>query len=153
MAGTHYPHGIVAGSPSTVAAPAAITATTAPAGGTGATAGAYDTANNRDLMIASLTATQADMTALHAKVAAILVAIKAMGLIPVSGAGTIAAPAALTATTAPAGGTGATAGAYDTANNRNLMIASLTASQVDVAALRTTVADMLVGLKATGTIL
>ena len=89
---THFPHGVVAGTLSTVAAPVAITATTAPAGGTGATEGAYDTAANRNLMIASLTATQADMTALHAKVAAILVAIKAMGLIPVSGAGTIAAP-------------------------------------------------------------
>lgn len=153
MAGTHFPHGFAAGSPSTVAAPVAITAATAPAGGTGATAGAYSTDTDRDLMIASLTATQVDVAALRSKVAAILVAIKAMGLIPNSGAGTIAAPAAITASTAPAGGTGATAGAYDTASNRNLMVASLTATQVDVAALRVTVADMLVGLKATGTVL
>ena len=42
----------------------AATALAPPAGGTGAAAGAYDTAANRDLMIASITATQADLLAL-----------------------------------------------------------------------------------------
>lgn len=51
-----------------------------------------------------------------------------------------AAPAAITAIAPPAGGTGATAGAYDTAGNRNLAIAAITANQVDIAALRTTLA-------------
>lgn len=35
----------------------------------------------------------------------------------------------------PAGGTGATAGAYDNATNRNLMITSLTAARTDIAAI------------------
>jgi hypothetical protein len=149
---TRYPHGIASGTVTTIAAPAAITAATAPAGGTGATGGAYDTNTNRDLMIASLTATQVDVAALRTKVAAILTALKAIGLVPNSGAGTIAAPSAITASTAPAGGSGATAGAYDTASNRNLMLASLTATQVDVAALRGTVAAMLTAIQATGTV-
>lgn len=34
---------------------------------------------------------------------------------------------------APAGGTGATAGAYDTAANRNLAIASINAARTDIA--------------------
>jgi hypothetical protein len=104
-------------------------------------------------MIVSLTAAIADVTALRTKVAAILVELKAMGLVPVSGAGTIAVPDAITASNPPAGGTGATAGAYDNATNRNSMITSLTATIADVTALRTTVANMLTGLKATGTIL
>lgn len=149
---THFQHGFSAGTVTTIAAPAAVTATTAPAGGSGATAGAYDLATNRDLMIASLTATQVDVAALRTKVAAILVAVKAIGLVPNSGAGTIAVPDAITASTAPAGGTGATEGAYSTAANRNLMIASLTATQADVVALRGTVAAMLTALQATGTV-
>lgn len=46
-------------------------------------------------------------------------------------------PVALTQTAIapPAGGTGATAGAYDSAANRNLMITSLTACVTDVAAI------------------
>ncbi len=45
------------------AAAAAVTQLTAPAGGTGATAGAYDTAANRDLAIAALNAAKADIAA------------------------------------------------------------------------------------------
>ena len=51
----------------TGAANSAITASTAPAGGTGDAAGAYDNASNRDLMIASLTATQVDVAAILAQ--------------------------------------------------------------------------------------
>ena len=81
MTGTNFPHGLHVGTSATVAAPSAITATNPPAGGTGATAGAYDTANNRDLMIASLTAAIADITALRTTVANMLVGLKAAGLI------------------------------------------------------------------------
>lgn len=47
------------------------------------------------------------------------------------------APVTLTQTqlAAPAGGTGATAGAYDTAANRNLMIVSVNAAMTDIAAI------------------
>jgi hypothetical protein len=50
----------------------------------------------------------------------------------------IADTAAITQLTPPAGGTGATEGAYDTAANRNLMIASITAAKADILAIRTT---------------
>ena len=43
------------------------TALDPPVGGSGATAGAYDTAANRDLMITSLTAVIADVAALRAE--------------------------------------------------------------------------------------
>ena len=49
------------------------------------------------------------------------------------------APAPLSVTqtqlAAPAGGTGATAGAYDTSANRNLMITSVNAARTDIAAI------------------
>jgi len=54
------------GEPAIVAISAAAAATTQlapPAGGGGATAGAYDTAANRDLMITSLTAARTDIAA------------------------------------------------------------------------------------------
>lgn len=58
-------------------APAPVTLTqtqlAAPAGGTGATAGAYDSAANRDLMIASVNAARTD-------IAAIVAALKAHGI-------------------------------------------------------------------------
>lgn len=44
----------------------AETATNPPAGGTGATAGAYDTAAHRDALIASVTALVADVAAIRA---------------------------------------------------------------------------------------
>lgn len=56
------------------------TASNPPAGGTGATAGAYDTAGNRDLMIASLTAVIADVAALRQVVTAIIDDLQAHGL-------------------------------------------------------------------------
>jgi hypothetical protein len=59
----------------------AATALTPPAGGTGATAGAYDTAGNRDLMIASITATQADLLALKQVVNGLIDDLQAAGLI------------------------------------------------------------------------
>lgn len=65
---------------------------------------------------------------------------------------TIAAPAAITALAPPAGGVGAAAGAWDTAVNRDAAIASITALRADVTALRTTVADLITALKATGLI-
>ena len=56
----------------------AATALTPPAGGTGATGGAYDTSGNRDLMIASITATQADLLALKQVVNAIIDDLQAL---------------------------------------------------------------------------
>lgn len=58
----------------------AATALTPPAGGTGATAGAYDTAGNRDLMIASITATQADLLALKKVVNQMIDDLQSLGL-------------------------------------------------------------------------
>src|ERR1035437_3689299 len=74
-----------------VAAPKAITGDavvgTIPAGGTGASAGGWDTAGNRDAAIATLTDALVviaelivDVTALRATQAAILVSLKAAGL-------------------------------------------------------------------------
>ena len=60
---------------------AAITATDAPAGGTGAAAGAWDTANHRDAAIASIDALVADVTALRTKVNALLASLRAAGLL------------------------------------------------------------------------
>lgn len=48
----------------------------------------------------------------------------------------VAAFAAATALAAPAGGTGAAAGGYDTAVNRDLAIAAINALRTDVAAIR-----------------
>ena len=59
----------------------AATASTPPAGGAGATEGAYDTAANRDLMIASLTANIADVLALKKVVNAIIDDLQALGLV------------------------------------------------------------------------
>lgn len=147
---TRFQHGITAGpATSVVPAPAAITATTAPAGGTGAAEGGWDTAADRDLAIASLTSSIADLTALRTKVADILVAVKASGLIPPSA---VAAPDAITAQNPPAAGVGAEAGAYDTAGHRDAMIASLTASQVDIVSLRNTVASLLIALQGLGVV-
>lgn len=64
----------------------------------------------------------------------------------------IADVAAQTQLAAPAGGAGAAAGAYDTAANRDLAIASINAARADHAALRTTVNNLLAELRASGTI-
>ena len=58
----------------------AATATNAPAGGTGATAGAYDTAANRDLLIASNNALVADVLALRKVVNSLIDILQAAGL-------------------------------------------------------------------------
>lgn len=69
------------------------------------------------------------------------------------GAGTVASADAITATNPPAGGTGATAGAYDTAAHRDAMITALTAVIADVTALRTAHENLLTALKAAGIVL
>ncbi len=48
----------------------------------------------------------------------------------------------LTQVAAPAGGTGAAAGGYDTAGNRDLAIASINAARTDIIALRTVLVDL-----------
>lgn len=52
------------------------------------------------------------------------------------------ATVALTQLAAPAGGGGATAGAYDSAANRDLMIASVNAARDDIIALRAMLVDL-----------
>lgn len=61
---------------------------------------------------------------------------------PATVAAATSAPAAITALAAPAGGTGAAAGGWDTAGNRDLAIASINALRTDITALRTTVASL-----------
>ena len=60
--------------------------------------------------------------------------------------------AAATALAPPVGGSGATAGAYDNAANRDLMIASLTAVIADVDDIRTQFNALLDELQSEGTI-
>mgnify|MGYP001109962058 CR=1 FL=1 len=62
----------------TAVTPAAVTALVPPAGGTGAAAGAYDTAANRDLLIASVTALRTDLIATRAEVAKLVTNITAL---------------------------------------------------------------------------
>jgi len=59
---------------------AAVTATNPPAGGTGATAGAYDTAANRDAMITSLTAVIADVLDIKKNLNAVIDDLQAAGI-------------------------------------------------------------------------
>jgi hypothetical protein len=59
----------------------AATQLTPPAGGTGAAAGAYDSAANRDLMIASITAGAADLLALKKVVNALIDDLQEAGII------------------------------------------------------------------------
>lgn len=80
------------------------------------------------------------------------VAIKGQGVV-VADAGAITAtdpttPAALSQSVAPAGGTGATAGAYDNASNRDLAIASINAGRDDIIALRAEVVSYEVAISA-----
>ena len=60
----------------------AATALTPPAGGTGTAAGGYDTAVNRDLMIASITATQADLLALKQVVNSLINDLRTLKVVP-----------------------------------------------------------------------
>lgn len=62
----------------TAATPAAITSLAPPAGGVGAAAGGWDTAGNRDLAIASITAIRTDLAATRTQVAALVVDITAL---------------------------------------------------------------------------
>lgn len=123
---------------------ATATAGDPPAGGTGQTAGGYDTDTNRNSMITSLTALIADVDSMRTE-------LKAMSVI--DGGPTIAGKArardigsgrtpvlavsiAATASNPPSSGSGANAGGYSSAANRDLMIVSLTAVIADIAALR-----------------
>lgn len=64
-----------------VADAGAITATNAPAGGTGAAEGAWDTAAHRDAAIASINALVTDVTVLRTKVNALLASLRTAGLL------------------------------------------------------------------------
>lgn len=57
----------------------AATSSAPPAGGTGATAGAYDTAANRDLMIATINALRTDVAALIVAVNSLRLSNQAQG--------------------------------------------------------------------------
>jgi hypothetical protein len=72
--------GLVSTAPAavTAVAPAAVSALAPPAGGTGTTAGAYDTAANRDLLIASVTALRTNLIATRAEVAKLVTDIAAL---------------------------------------------------------------------------
>ena len=65
----------------TVSDPAAITSTAPPAGGTGATAGAYDTAQHRDDMIASVTAVRTDVASVRTQLVALMTELRDQGII------------------------------------------------------------------------
>ena len=58
-----------------------VTQVTPPAGGTGATAGAYDSAANRDSMITSITAGAADLLDLKQLVNSVIDDLQALGLL------------------------------------------------------------------------
>ena len=121
-----------------------VTASNPPAGGTGIQAGCYSSASNRNLFITSLTALIADVASMRTELSAqgvISGGLTADGKARIRDLGTgriprIAVSITATAIVPPAGGSGATAGGYDTANNRNLMITSLTAVIADIASLR-----------------
>lgn len=66
---------------SAVADADAITATDAPAGGTGAAEGAWDTAAHRDAAIATINALVDDVAALRTKINALLAAMRTAGLL------------------------------------------------------------------------
>lgn len=63
---------------------------------------------------------------------------------------TVAAPTAQTQLAPPAGGTGAAAGGWDTAGNRDLGITSITAGRTDVGTLITELTNLRAALVAKG---
>jgi O-acetyl-ADP-ribose deacetylase (regulator of RNase III) len=65
---------------------------------------------------------------------------------------TIADPAAITSVAAPAGGTGAAAGGWDTAQHRDDAITSINANRTDIAAVRTALVNLADELRAQGII-
>ena len=67
-----------------VADPAAITQLTCPAGGTGAAAGGWDTAGNRDLAIVSINAAKTDIALIRTQLVAVLDVLEAHGLMVAS---------------------------------------------------------------------
>lgn len=97
------------------------TATDAPAGGTGATAGGYDTAGNRDTAITAIN------NALAAMRDAGWISTSAGAVMDGAAFDTnkIAWAGAAQIANAPAGGTGAAAGCYDTAGNRDTFISRI----------------------------
>ena len=164
----------VADTPATTGTvPDAQTQLAPPAGGTGAEAGCFEDATNRDLAITAITAGRADQAAVRAEVvkgvvdmAAFKVAqdalddgLQRIGIMPVGDKGTtslmggiaqhitdiepelgytvtVVDPDVAGTTVVPAGGTGADAGGWDTAANRNLGVASLNAIKTDTDDLR-----------------
>ena len=135
------------GKPPKFAVSATATASNPPAGGTGQTVGGYDNATNRDLFITSLTALIADVASMRVEMAAMVLiagtgANTAEGRARARDLGTGRTPRlsvsiAATAINPPVGGSGANAGGYSSAANRDLMIVSLTAVIADIASLRT----------------
>lgn len=121
------------------------TALAPPAGGTGIQAGCYGSAANRNLFIASLTALRVDIDTMRTMLKSVgfvsggITAIGKANLRDIGSGRPSRNPPSITATASapPAGGSGNTAGGYDGASNRDLMITSLTKTRVDVAALRT----------------
>lgn len=79
-----YDRGLITTRQPNVADPAAITQLTCPAGGTGAAAGGWDTAGNRDLAIASINAAKADILAIRTQQVLILDVLEAHGLMVAS---------------------------------------------------------------------
>lgn len=71
-------HGFVA-QPAATADVAAITSLAAPAGGTGAAAGGWDTAGNRDLAITTINAIRTDLAAVRTQLNALLATLRTAG--------------------------------------------------------------------------
>lgn len=80
MAGYNLGHGLTQQG-AAVADAAAATAVAFPPGGTGAAAGGWDTAGNRDLAIARFTALLADVADLRTKFNALAARCRAAGII------------------------------------------------------------------------
>ena len=66
----------------TVSSPSATTAAQPPAGGTGATAGAYDSASNRDAMISALNNLRIDHDSTRVALDSLIAQLKDRKLIP-----------------------------------------------------------------------
>lgn len=80
LAGYKLGHGLTA-SAAAIADAAAATATAFPAGGTGAAAGGWDTAVNRDLAIAAFAALLVDVADLRAQLNTALARFRTMGIL------------------------------------------------------------------------
>lgn len=80
LAGYKYGHGYTT-QPAAVADAAAATAVAFPAGGTGAAAGGWDTATNRDLAIDRFAALLVDVAALRTQLNSLLAQLRTAGII------------------------------------------------------------------------